>query len=117
MNQREPKTIHCDFEQAIIGAIKQVYPNSEIKLCLWHFYRNIEINRNKIYGAKANQNLEYLNILKRIQTLCYIDPEYVNESFNLISEDAESDRQDDKFVNEYIKKTYIDKYNIKDWNY
>ena len=31
MNQKEPLNIHCDFEQAIIGAIRQVYPNSEIK--------------------------------------------------------------------------------------
>ena len=38
MNQREPLNIHCDFEQAIIRAIRQVYPNSEIKLCLWHLF-------------------------------------------------------------------------------
>ena len=88
MNKREPKTIHCDFEQAIIGAIKQVYPNNEIKLCLWHFYRNIEINRNKIYGEKENQSIQSLNILKRIQTLCYIGPEYVKVCFDLISEDV-----------------------------
>ena len=54
MNQREPLNIHCDFEQAIIGAIRQVYPNSEIKLCLWHLFRNLEINRKKIYGSKEN---------------------------------------------------------------
>ena len=34
MNQRERLNIHCDFEQAIIEAINQVYPNSEIKLSL-----------------------------------------------------------------------------------
>ena len=27
------------------------------------------------------------------------------------------DNKDDKFVNEYFKKTYLEKYNIKDWNY
>ena len=31
-----PRTIYCDFELGIIGALKQVWPNSEIKLCLWH---------------------------------------------------------------------------------
>ena len=116
-DQRIPLTIHCDFEQAIIGAVKQVYPNSEIKLCLWHFYRNLEINRNKIYGSKENQSNQSLNILKRIQTLCYIDPEYVKDCFDLISEDAESDAKDDKFVNDYFRNTYLNKYNIKDWNY
>ena len=114
---RLPLIIHCDFEQALIGAIKQIYPNTEIKLCLWHLYRNIELNRNKIYGSKENQTEESLKILKRIQTLCYIDPNYVNECFVLISEDAEIDEKDNKFVNEYFKKTYLEKYNIKDWNY
>ena len=35
------KIIHCDFEISIISAIKQVYPNTEIQLCLWHLFRNL----------------------------------------------------------------------------
>ena len=42
-----PVCIHCDFGIGLIGEIKQIWPNSEIKLCLWHFYRNIETNRKK----------------------------------------------------------------------
>ena len=72
----------------MIGAIKQVWANSEIKLCLWHFYRNIEANRKKIFGDIRNQNEESLNIIKRIKTLVYIDPQYVKDVFNIISEDA-----------------------------
>ena len=116
--ERLPKTIHCDFELALIGAIKQSFPNTEIKLCLWHFFRNIEIHRKKIFGSLDNQSEESLNILKRIKTLCYIDPNYLAEVFDIISEDAiNSDENDNKFVNIYFKKTYIDKFNIKDWNY
>ena len=113
-----PKTMHCDFELAIINSIRQVFPNSEIKLCLWHLFRNIEINRKKIYGSIENQNQNSLNILKRIKTLCYIDPEYVIDVFNMIVEDAiDSDEKDEKFVKEYFKKQYLGKYNVKDWNY
>ena len=114
MNKREPLNIHYDFEQTIIGAIRQVYPNCEIKLCLWHLFRNLEINRNKIYGYKENQNNESLNIFKRIQSLFYFDPNYVKDCFDLISEDAEEDEKDDKFVNEYFIKTYLEKFNFKD---
>ena len=79
---------------------------------------NIEINRKKIYGSIENQNQNSLNILKRIKTLCYIDPEYVIDVFNMIVEDAiDSDEKDEKFVKEYFKKQYLDKYNVKDWNY
>ena len=99
------------------GAIRQVYPNSEIKLCLWHLFRNLGINRKKIYDSEENQRFESLNIFKRIQSLWYIDPNYVKDYFELISEDAEEDDKDDKFVKEYFKKTYLEKYNIRDWNY
>ena len=116
--ERLPKTIHNDFELALVGAIKQSFPNAEIKLCLWHFFRNIEINRRKIYGSIDNQNQQSLNILKRIKTLCYIDPQYVEEVFAIISDDAiNSDENDNKFVNIYFKKTYMAKFNVKEWNY
>ena len=78
------KQMHYDFEIAIISAIKQVFPNTEIKLCLWHLFRNLEINRMKIYGSIENQNNISLNILKRIKTLCYIDPYFVKDVFILI---------------------------------
>lgn len=101
-----PKVIHCDFELALIGAIRQIYPNTEIKLCLWHFFRNIEINRKKIYGDLSNENNISLNLLKRIKTLCYIDPKYVRETFALITEDANNGSDQDKhFAINYFKKT------------
>ena len=103
---------------ALISAIKQVLPENQIKLCLWHFYRNIEIKRKKIYGDKLNQNQDSLNIVKRIKTLPYIDPNYVKPVLDIISLDAINAREEDnKFVNEYFKKTYIKTYDINDYNY
>ena len=49
---------------------------------LWYLYRNIETNRNKIFGDIINHNKESLNIIKRIKTLVYIDPDYVKDVFN-----------------------------------
>ena len=102
---------------ALISAIKQVLPENQIKLCLWHFYRNIEIKRKKIYGDKLNQNQDSLNIVKRIKSLPYIDPNYVKPVLDIISLDAINAREEDnKFVNEYFKKTYIKTYDINDYN-
>ena len=61
--ERLPITMHCDFELALISVIKQVLPETQIKLGLWHFYRNIEIKRKKIYGDILNQNQDSLNIV------------------------------------------------------
>ena len=100
-----PVSIHCDFEIELIGSIKQVWPNSELKLCLWQLYRNIETNINKIFGDIINYNEESLNIIKKIKTLVYIDPDYVKDVFILISEDAEHIGEKEKqFVNSYFKK-------------
>lgn len=49
LEHNKPITIHCNFELGIIGAIKQVLKETEI-------YRNVDINRNKIYGCIDNQN-------------------------------------------------------------
>jgi len=118
LEERLPLTIHNDFEIALIGAIKQSFPNTEIKLCLWHFFCNLEINRKKIKWDINNQNEISLNILKRIKTLCYIDLKYAKAVFNLILEDADNSGEDDiHFVKVYFKKTYIDKFNINDWNH
>ena len=102
----DPINIHCDFEMAIIRAIKQVYPNMEIKICLQHLHRNLELNRNKIYGAIENQSL---NILKRIKTVSFIDPNYIKDAYKFIKEDAEEDEKDTIFVN-YFENTYLLKY-------
>ena len=73
INSRHTVNIHCDFEQTIIRAIRQVYPNCEIKLSLWHFY---------IFS---------IPILS------------VKDCFDLISEYEEDDEKDNKLVNEYLK--------------
>ena len=68
--------MHCDFEIAIISETKQVFPNTEIKLCLWHLFRNLEINRKKIYGSIENQDNISLNILKKIKIFMLYRPRF-----------------------------------------
>ena len=81
-------------------------------------FRNIESKRKKIFGDYSNHSIESYNIIKRIKTLVYIDPSYVKDVFNLISEDSENVREkENNFVTNYFKKTYIDKFSINEWNY
>ena len=64
MEPFNPIFIYCFFEIGLIGAIKQVWSKSELKLCLWHLYWNIETNRNKICGDILNQNKQSLKEYK-----------------------------------------------------
>lgn len=116
LEYNDPINIHCDFEMAVIRAVKQVYPNTEIKLCIWHLYRNLELNRSRIYGAIENQTRLSLNILKRIKTLSFIDPRYIFDVYEFIKEDAEDNEKDTAFVN-YFETTYLRKYDPNNWNY
>ena len=49
-----PKEFHCDFEISLSNVFKSVFPATNIKNCLWHFDRNLEINKNKICYKDVN---------------------------------------------------------------
>ena len=79
---------------------------------------NIESKRKKLFGDYSNHSAESYNIIKRIKTLVYIDPNYVKDVFTLISEDSINvGEKEDNFANNYFKKTYIEKFNLNEWNY
>lgn len=42
-------------------------------------FRNIESKRKKIFGDYSNHSTESYNIIKRIKTLVYVDPNYVKD--------------------------------------
>ena len=39
----EPKNLHCDFERGISKVAKTIFPNSNIKYCIWHYNKSLEI--------------------------------------------------------------------------
>ena len=38
-----PQNFHCDFDKAICNAILKIFPASNIKYCIWHYKRALEI--------------------------------------------------------------------------
>ena len=38
---------HCDFEQGISNAAKKVFPNINIKYCVWHYKKQKIIRKTK----------------------------------------------------------------------
>lgn len=80
-----------------------------------HVY-SIKINRNKIQGSINNHSRLSKHILKRIKTLSFIDPLYIKDVYEYIKDDAEDDKKNKLFV-KYFEKTYLIKYDIKNWNY
>ena len=36
---------HCDFEIAISNAAKNIFPDINIKYCIWHYKRSLEVKK------------------------------------------------------------------------
>jgi len=57
--RKEPKFILIDADPALISAVGEVFPNTNLKLCGWHTENNI---KNHLYGAKKSKRL-FISIL------------------------------------------------------
>ena len=82
---------------------------------MWHFYRNLEFNKNKKCYKDVNENKDIFILYKCITKLPFIDPVYLEDLFLLIKTKTNNER----FLEflKYFYKTYILKYPINDWNY
>jgi len=53
----EPKNLHCDFERVISKAAVTIFPNTNVKYCIWHYKKTLEIKKNKLcYNEVKNDN-------------------------------------------------------------
>ena len=113
-----PKYFHCDFEKGISNAVLKVFPSANIKYCIWHYKRSLEINKNKICFKEVEENNDLYIYYKAITNFPFINSEYIIDIFNKIKSKCQQ-KNHNTFLNflEYYKKTYILSYEIKFWNY
>ncbi|KAG4105542.1 hypothetical protein H8356DRAFT_1405925 [Neocallimastix lanati (nom. inval.)] len=50
---------HCDFEQGISNVAKKVFPNINIKYCVWHYKRSLEKQKNILCYHEVKNNNDY----------------------------------------------------------
>ncbi|KAG4086485.1 hypothetical protein H8356DRAFT_1059953 [Neocallimastix lanati (nom. inval.)] len=81
---------HCDFEQGISNAAKKVFPNINIKYCVWHYKRSLEKQKNILCYHEVKNNNDNLSKKKYNNFLQFL---------------------------EYFNKNYLLKYNVNNWNY
>ncbi|ORX73428.1 hypothetical protein BCR32DRAFT_285656 [Anaeromyces robustus] len=97
-----PKHFHCDFEKVISNAIKKTFPNINIRYCVWHYKRSLEINKNKL----------------SISNFPFINPNYIFDIHNKIKRECQENNYN-QFLDflEYFNDNYLQGYDIKYWNY
>jgi len=113
-----PKYFHCDFERAISNAAEKVFPNINIKYCIWHYKRALEAKFNKLINNEVECNINLYIDYKYISNFPFINPEYIYDIYNKIKSKCHEHNyvQFLEFL-EYYKNTYLIDYKIKYWNY
>ncbi|ORY26284.1 hypothetical protein LY90DRAFT_513813 [Neocallimastix californiae] len=110
----EPKNVHCDFEKGISKAVKKIFPNINIKYCIWHYKNLLEIKKNELCRNEVNDDEKIFNYYKGISNLPFINPEYIMDIFSLIKTKSieKNSCQFLKFL-EYFYETYLIGYDMK----
>ncbi|KAG4101048.1 hypothetical protein H8356DRAFT_1034900 [Neocallimastix lanati (nom. inval.)] len=109
---------HCDFEQGISNAAKKVFPNINIKYCVWYYKRSLEKQKNiSCYHEVKNNNDVYI-YYKAISNLPFINPNYIFDIYIIIKRICQKKMYNNflQFL-EYFNKNYLLKYNVNNWNY
>lgn len=63
---------------------KNIYPEVNVKFCIWHFLGAFEINKNKIFLNDIKQNDLICILYKTLSNLYISEPDYVILVFELI---------------------------------
>jgi len=110
--------LHCDLKGVYLKQQKTIFPNTNIKYCIWHYKKSLEIKKNKLcYNEVKNYNNIFI-YYKAISYLPFINPEYIFDIYVIIKIKSIKNNycQFLKFL-EYFYKTYLVGYDMKIWNY
>ena len=90
--QFEPANFFIDFEMAVITTITQVFPNSRIRGCLFHFaqalWRQVQENG---FVVSYRDNQAFNRLVRRAMALPLIPPEEAEDVWMSALEEANHD--------------------------
>ena len=107
--------LHTDVEIQIGEACRMIYPNVQIKYCIWHMKRALINKINSLCKNDIENDDNILILYNMINNLYLCHPDYVKIVFYKIKDKSDNENFD-KFL-KYFEDYYIKMYNIKNWNY
>ena len=109
----------CDFEMALIKAVKKLYPSVDVKCCFFHFTQSVFRNSVDLLNAIKNTEGEFsekyraaLRMQWRLMRLPLvpeelITPELVHFIIGASFHDAENLPESVKDIRSYVLRTYV----------
>ncbi|KAL6621783.1 hypothetical protein U3516DRAFT_810845 [Neocallimastix sp. 'constans'] len=103
---------------SVSNAAQKVFINANIKYCIWHFKRALEIKKKELCGDKVEKIKDLYIYYNNISNFPFINPEYIYDLYSKIK----SECQEHNYVQfleflEYFKKTYLINFETENWNY
>ena len=115
-NELNIKFFHCDMEEALIKAIKEIITDTQNKLCYFHFSQSyMRRMHNSIYNNLFKIFVDSKALILSCKALAFIKTEFINDVFYRLKENVAPILNDD-FYN-YFEKEYVLNYDAENWNY
>ncbi len=84
----DPTAIVCDYEQAAISAMKEIYPHVGIKGCFFHLSQNLQRQLTAIGSTKLyNNDVEFALKTKMILALAFVPIDQLDPYFDALAND------------------------------
>ena len=82
--------LHTDFEIQIGEACRMIYPNVQIKYCIWHMKRALINKMNSLCKKGIEEDDDLLILYNMINNLYLCHPDYVKIVFDKIKENSDT---------------------------
>lgn len=113
----DPMYVSMDFEEAEAGAFREVFPETKIAGCFFHYRQCIQkwLQSNRLLKLYKS-NMEVRIHVEKMAALCYLPVESVEDGFSMVMETSPSelDAKVSDF-NDYMYEQWVSK-NVETWN-
>lgn len=106
--QFNPKTILLDFEKAAMLAVKDIFPETSVRGCFFHFSRSLWRKADEIGITKS---VLFRKHIKRCVVLAHLPKEAVENGWLYIMSQCPNDKNIVKF-NDYFVRTWLNETSI-----
>jgi hypothetical protein len=105
-----PRSITSDFESAFINAAKEIFPDSEISLCFFHFKQSLFRKIQNLGLVTSYMEDDAIALALKIpQAIAYIPVNQVWETFHDLKDRYASSNDQVKAFYDYIEDNYVGK--------
>ena len=102
----KPTEVLCDFEKALMNAIKTCFPDAKVSNCNWHFCENIYRKvKNLGYQTEYNTNPEFSHAVNKLKALAFLPCDCVVRGYELLEDEIGHIIPKELF--DYFEENYI----------